>query len=86
MGTVLSDNPSGFDNDSSGKEFYAESFGDICRIVLGDLYVLTKHMYGDAVFLRFKRKARATLQKTPSDFDTGKDPSKMLKKQMEIVQ
>jgi hypothetical protein len=50
MGTVLSDNPSSFDSDSSGKEFYAESFGDICRIVLRDLYVLTKHMYGDAVF------------------------------------
>jgi len=76
MGTVLSDNPSGFDNDSSGKELSAESFGNICRIVLRDLYVLTKHMYGDAV-LRFKRKARATLQKTPSAFDTGKDSSKM---------
>ena len=50
MGTELSDNPNSFDSDSSSKEFYAESFGDICRIVLRDLYVLTKHMYGDAVF------------------------------------
>ena len=50
MGTLLSDNPSGFDSDNSGKEFYAESFGDICRIMLRDLYFLTKHIYGDAVF------------------------------------